>query len=85
MHVEESISNSAVNLSKSLHFLDHTSNVLFQEEPPNVPYLLLLLLKHHPLCCNWNLLKRSWITFTFSEKMACDICWTSAAECEVEG
>ena len=24
-------------------------------------------------CCNWNLLKRNWISFTFNENMTCDI------------
>ena len=81
----KSISNSVVNLSRSLHFLDHTPPVIFQEERPDVLHLLLLLLKHHPPCCNCNLLKRSWITFTFSEKMACIIFWTPAVECVVEG
>ena len=36
------------------------------------------------LCCNWNLLKRNWISFTFNENMTCDISWTTAVGC-VEG
>ena len=42
---EQGLSNSVANLCRSLHFLEHTPSVLFQEEPLDVPHLLLLLLK----------------------------------------
>lgn len=33
------------------------------------------------LCCKWNFFKMSWIPFTYTKNMSCDISWTAAVGC----